>query len=276
MENYLREIFERKKEQISKYVLSVYDKSGELFGEMEKEVFLDFRKNDFSNTQQVDEFLVDEVENLCSKADKFYFDLDYKEAIFSYLKAFLFTYFVEARNREPGYLFEVASLIFYKMAKIFTLLKNIDFEFYSEYVSMFDGYDSEYGALTNAAYFAYHFFAVSGKGGVERVLNKIKDVDFDYTGAFKMGLMMYIRLNIINHNFDVVIQALNDCDYKLINDNMYMGTSVNRISERFLVLFVNVLILNNRQEFVRKILEKNVLIRDCYEILLLNYQQNKN
>ena len=38
MENYLREIFERKKEQISKYVLTVYDKSGELFSEMEKEV----------------------------------------------------------------------------------------------------------------------------------------------------------------------------------------------------------------------------------------------
>ncbi len=275
MENYLQDVFERKKEQIEKFVLSVYDNSGELFSEMKNEVFFDFRKQEITNVAALDEFLLQEVDILIAKGDDLFFNIDYKNAILAYLKAFLFTYFVDARNRAPGYLFEAAAYIFCQLAKSFYLVKVTDEEFYNSYSVVFDGYDAEYGALSNAAYFAWHFLGISGVEGVNKILDTIKVEEFDYSGAFKMGLLMYIRLNIVNHNFDLAVAALDCCDYKLINDNMYMGTGINRISERFLVLFVNVLILNNRQEFVRKILEKNSLIRDCYEILLLNYHQNK-
>lgn len=277
MENYLSEIFVNKKGQLSQFILALYDKSGDLYAEIEKEVFAEFRKTTITTVEQVASFLLDQMEEMAIKADNLFFEKEYQKAVREYIKTIIFSYIVDERGREPGYLFEFACALYYKLSKTFHVLREVDYEFLKKYEGMFDDVvDADYGAIMNASYFAWHFIGLSDKERVSRLIGRFNDVGFDCSGFVKMGLMMYIRVNLINHKYENVVKALDNCDYVLINDNMYLGRGVNRMSERFLVLFVNLLILNNKQDFVRKILEKNSLIRDCYEILLLNYRNRSN
>ena len=217
------------------------------------------------------------MEEMAIKADNLFFEKEYQKAVREYIKTIIFSYIVDERGREPGYLFEFACALYYKLSKTFHVLREVDYEFLKKYEGMFDDVvDADYGAIMNASYFAWHFIGLSDKERVSRLIGRFNDVGFDCSGFVKMGLMMYIRVNLINHKYENVVKALDNCDYVLINDNMYLGRGINRMSERFLVLFVNLLILNNKQDFVRKILEKNSLIRDCYEILLLNYRNRSN
>lgn len=251
-------------------LLKRYDSDGSILSEVKNDLLKKYRKNKIKEDREsIFSFFREQLKEYMSEGDFYKTNELYIQAIESYKKAMFVAYFTDIDPSFIFHSFEINGILFYKLCLCYHELKmqgkNEVFELAK---SEYEGYDADYGALINSIYYIQIVRDKIPNDKLEEYYNAFKSVGFDYRGAVKVAVLIQARIMLLRKDFKNAIILLEENDYKLINDNMYIGRTYNRLSEQDLVSFTNTLLLCGNMDFIKKVLDNNCLIRDCYQKLI--------